>query len=72
MENLADMIFIVLQMLRILAARSQPYVNMNCAPLDYIPVFIGPESDHCTMRRPMSIDISEVLKCKHSFHAHFK
>ena len=27
---------------------------------------------HCTMRLPMSIDISEVLKCKHSFHAHFK
>merc|ERR1711928_206605 len=25
----------------------------------------------CTMRLPMSIDISEVLKCKHSFHAHF-
>ena len=35
-------------------------------------IFIGPESDHCTMRLPMSIDISEVLKCKHSFHAHFK
>ena len=33
-ENLADMIFMVLQMLRILAARNQPYVNMNCAPLD--------------------------------------
>ena len=28
--------------------------------------------DHCTMRLPMSIDISEVLKSKHSFHAHFK
>ena len=28
--------------------------------------------NHCTMRLPMSIDISEVLKCKHSFHAHFK
>ena len=28
--------------------------------------------NQCTMRRPMSIDISEVLKCKHSFHAHFK
>ena len=27
---------------------------------------------HCTMRLPMSIDISEVFKCKHSFHAHFK
>ena len=26
----------------------------------------------CTMRRPMSIDVSEVFKCKHSFHAHFK
>ena len=26
----------------------------------------------CTMRLPMSIGISEVLKCKHSFHAHFK
>ena len=26
----------------------------------------------CTMRRPMSIDISEVFKCKQSFHAHFK
>ena len=29
-------------------------------------------SHHCTMCLPMSIDISEVLKCKHSFHAHFK
>ena len=28
--------------------------------------------DQCTMRLPMSIDISEVFKCKHSFHAHFK
>ena len=27
---------------------------------------------NATMRLPMSIDISEVLKCKHSFHAHFK
>ena len=27
---------------------------------------------HCTMRLPMSIDISEVLKCEHSFHTHFK
>ena len=27
---------------------------------------------HCTMRLPMSIDISEVLKCKQSFHANFK
>ena len=26
--------------------------------------------NHCTMRLPMSIDISEVLKCKHLFHAH--
>ena len=34
---------------------------------------IAPSSyDHCTMRLPMSIDISEVLKSKHSFHAHFK
>ena len=29
-------------------------------------------TSQCTMRRPMSIDISEVLECKHSFHAHFK
>ena len=29
-------------------------------------------SSQCTMRLPMSIDIFEVLKCKHSFHAHFK
>ena len=26
----------------------------------------------CTMLLPMSIDISEVFKCKHSFHAYFK
>ena len=26
----------------------------------------------CTMLLPMEIDISEVFKCKHSFHAHFK
>ena len=35
-------------------------------------IFIQPESDQCTIRLPMSTDISEVLKCKHSFHAHFK
>ena len=48
--------------------------------LNLATIFIGPRSDHslpmsvthCTMRLPMSIDISEVFKCKNSFHAHFK
>ena len=26
----------------------------------------------CTTLLPIEIDISEVFKCKHSFHAHFK
>ena len=49
----------------------QSHLMHHFSPLTYI-CSSQPSMVHCTMRLPMSIDISEVFKCKHSFHAHFK